>query len=407
VPSSFRVHSLGAVCTFVGGGTPSRKIPEYFSGDIPWATVKDFKRFRITDTEDHITEKAIADSATNLVDPGTVLLVSRVGLGKVAIADCQLAINQDIKALTPNSKLLPEYLFWFLLSKASDIERMGAGATVKGITLNDIKAIQIPVPSLPEQRRIVDLLFRAEGIVRLRHDADKKAAELIPALFLDMFGDPATNPKGWPMARMGDLAEKMSDGPFGSNLKTSHYVESGIRVIRLQNIGIGELIDDVKAYVSPEHFASLPRHRCLPADVIIGTLGDPNLRAFVLPSTIPEALNKADCVQFRCRQDVVSPAYICWLMNMPSTLAMAASLVQGITLTRISMGRLREMIVPVPPIDVQQVFADRVEMMNAIKSQQSAATAKAKATFDALLANSYRSLDVAREATQNASESCY
>jgi len=109
------IFPLGEVCSFVGGGTPSRKVPEYFAGTIPWATVKDFKQFRIADTEEHITEEAVADSAANVVEAGTVLLVSRVCLGKVAIADRSLAINQDIKALTPRDDVLPEYLFWFLL----------------------------------------------------------------------------------------------------------------------------------------------------------------------------------------------------------------------------------------------------------------------------------------------------
>lgn len=177
----------------------------------------------------------------------------------------------------------------------------------------------------------------------------------------------------------------MSDGPFGSNLKTAHYTDSGVRVIRLQNIGIGVLNDNDQAFVSHEHFASLPRHRCLPGDVIIATLGDPNLRAIVLPPTIPEALNKADCVQFRCRKDKALPEYVCWLMNMPSTLLMAASLVQGITRTRISMGRLREMAIPVPPTDLQDTFAASAANIRAIQSQQSAATAKAEAAFRSLL----------------------
>lgn len=192
---------------------------------------------------------------------------------------------------------------------------------------------------------------------------------------------------GWPLVRLGDMAEKMSDGPFGSNLKTSHYKKEGVRVIRLQNVGIGHLNDEDRAFVSSEHFALLPRHRCLPEDVIIGTLGDPNLRAFVLPRSIPEALNKADCVQFRCRRDAVNPEYVCWLMNIPSTLTMAASLVQGITRTRISMGRLRELIVPVPPLAAQRQFATRVGELRSIESQQEAAAAKAQATFRALLSS--------------------
>ena len=158
---------LGEACTIVGGGTPSRAIPEYFQGELPWATVKDFKNHIIADTEEHITDSAVAGSAANVVDPGTVLLVSRVGLGKVAIAGTRMAINQDIKALTPKPGISTEYMFWFLLSKASAIQKMGAGATVKGITLNDIKAISFPVPHMDEQLSIVDVLSRADSIVRL------------------------------------------------------------------------------------------------------------------------------------------------------------------------------------------------------------------------------------------------
>ncbi len=366
---------------------------------------KGIRYVRITDIDEHGTLRsegaAYVPLTTENIDsyrlePGD-LLIARSGAtaGKSllfrGLEESAVFAGYLIRFRLDVTQALPEYVRYYLRSNAywNYIKATTRAVAQPNINAKELACLPIPLPAIPEQRRIVDLLSRAEGIVRLRREAEKKAAELIPALFLEMFGDPATNPKGWVERRLGDLAEKISDGPFGSNLKTSHYVESGVRVIRLQNIGIGELIDDAKAYVSPEHFASLPRHRCLPSDVIIGTLGDPNLRAFVLPPTIPEALNKADCVQFRCLQNVVSPAYVCWLMNMPSTLAMAASLVQGITLTRISMGRLREMIVPVPPFDVQQDFADRVEMMDSIKYQQVIATAKAQAAFEALLARCF------------------
>ena len=117
---------LGEVCRFVGGGTPSRKTPEYFVGDIPWASVKDFKHFRITDTEEHISEIAVAESATNIVEAGTVLLVSRVGLGKVAIAERKLAINQDIKSRVTYSvitkRLIPDAMREFILR---ELDRVG------------------------------------------------------------------------------------------------------------------------------------------------------------------------------------------------------------------------------------------------------------------------------------------
>lgn len=297
--------------------------------------------------------------------------------------DFPFALGADgVKALQPQSGFDARFLYYYF--RFVELPNAGYSRHFKFL-----KEIQVPKPTLPEQRRIVDLLSRAEGIVRLRREAEQKAAELIPALFLDMFGDPATNPKGWAAHRLGDLALKMSDGPFGSNLKTSHYTDTGIRVIRLQNIGIGAINDKDRAFVSREHFVSLPRHCCLPGDVLIATLGDPNLRAMVLPPSIPAALNKADCVQFRCKNEIVTAEFICWLMNAPSVLDMAASMVQGITRTRISMGRLRELHVPVPPIELQREFVEWADQIRSIQSQQSAATAKAQAAFDALLARCF------------------
>ncbi len=161
--SSYPSVLLGDVCRFIGGGTPSRKREDYYKGNIPWATVKDFKTYWITDTEDHITEAGLDDSASNLIPSGAVLLVTRVGLGKVAIAGRPMAINQDIKAVIPSTEILPEFLFWFLLSKGPEIQRIGTGATVKGVTLNDVRSISMPLPPLADQQRIIDILSRAEA----------------------------------------------------------------------------------------------------------------------------------------------------------------------------------------------------------------------------------------------------
>lgn len=376
-----RSVSLGEVCTFVGGGTPSRKRPEYFQGDIPWATVKDFKSILIADTEEHISEAAIADSATNVVEPGTVLLVSRVGLGKVAIAGCRLAINQDIKAIFPADGIEPEYLFWFLLSRAEDIQRMGAGATVKGITLNDIKSINIPVPPLPEQHRIVDLLSRAEGIVRLRREAEKKAAELIPALFIDMFGDPATNPKGWPTALFGEVgvldrgrsrhrprdAKELYGGPYPF-IQTGDVANSGGRITR---------------YSATYSETGLAQSRLWKKGALCITIAANIAKTGVLEfdACFPDSV-----VGF-LPSDLVRTAYVqAWLGFLQPTLeANAPQAAQK----NINLEILRNLPIPVPPLALQESFEQKCDAVVSIQSQQSPATAKAQATFDALLAGAF------------------
>jgi len=119
-------------------------------------------------------------------------------------------------------------------------------------------------------------------------------------------------------------------------------------VVRLQNIGTGKFLDDDKAFISQEHFAQYIQARMLAGDVSHGTLGDPIYAPAFQPEFLPLALNKADCVQFRANPERCTPEYACWLLNSPSTLALAGGLIAGQTRPRISMGRLAELIIPKP-----------------------------------------------------------
>jgi type I restriction enzyme, S subunit len=230
-----------------------------------------------------------------------------------------------------------------------------------------LSQVRLPLPPLPEQRRIAAILDKADALRTKRHEAIAHLDTLSNSIFVDMFGDPARNDRSWPKHPLGELATKFSDGPFGSNLKSEHYVEEGIRVVRLQNIGVGHFVDDDAAYVALAHFEKLKKHECRPGDVLIGTLGDPNLRACLLPDSLTVALNKADCVQMRANPKVAIPEFLCALLNQPGTLALANSLILGQTRSRISMGRLRGLAVPVPPIELQNSYAERIQRVEVLR----------------------------------------
>lgn len=347
----------------------------------------------ILDTEDRISADALSESATRLVGSNSVLVVVRSGILAhslpVATVGTNVAFNQDIKAITPkNGLLLPEFLFWMLKARQLEILNAGVkkGATVHSLSNGFLERLPFALPPLDEQRRIVALLDRAAEIRRRVEAARAKARAIIPALFLDTFGDPASNPMGWREKSVGSLATKMSDGPFGSNLKTEHYSVDGVRVWRLQNIGVGSLQDDDKGFILDLYFKSIRRHECFPGDVIIGTLGDPNLRAIIQPPTILRAINKADCVQFRPDLTKVTAEYIMALINQPGMLARCQGHITGQTRTRISMGRLREVRAPVPPLELQIAFAEQVQRVEALARNLDAAAAKAGAMAAALSA---------------------
>lgn len=308
-----------------------------------------------------------------------------------------LIFSTGFYILKPKENVSKRYLYFFLLSDYFNTQKDAfcSGATMAAIGNAGLKKIQISIPvnskggsDFEEQERMASLLEEAEKLQEKRTLADQKMEEMIPALFNEMFGNLLTNPKKWPTFKLREVSQKFSDGPFGSNLKSSHYQSQGVRVIRLQNIGIGEINDNDKTYVSREHFQSLIKHRCLPGDVIVATLGDPNLRAIILPEDISEALNKADCVQIRPKDNVTNSEYLCWLMNMPETLQLAIGLISGQTRSRISMGRLAGLEVPVPPLKLQEEFAEKVREILMLKKKQKESAMNIQNLFSVLLSNS-------------------
>ena len=263
---------------------------------------------------------------------------------------------------------------------------------VNGIHLypKDVARLQIPLPPLAEQKRIAGILDAADALRAKRREALAQLDNLIQSTFLDTFGDPVTNPIGWEMTTLPAISTKFTDGPFGSNLKSSHYVEDGVRVIRLQNIGVGEMLDDDLVFISDEHFASLPRNFCKPGDVIIATLGEPNLRSCIVPKSLKKSLNKADCLLMRVDESKADKDYVCWLLNCPATVKMALMLVRGQTRGRISLGRLKELRVCLPPLDLQRHFAAIAESVEQQKVSQRAHLAELDTLFAALQSRAFR-----------------
>lgn len=190
---SYPVVQLQSVCTFLSGGTPAKDRPEFWNGDIPWVSAKDMKQPVLTDTIDHITPLALAESSTNLAPTGVVLVLVRgMGLAK-GLPVCELArpcaFNQDIRALVPGSDLHPGYLAWAI--RAAAVRILAKRDTVTHGTLkldsNLLAATEIALPPLSEQERIAARLTEQLAVVdRARAAAQARlgAAETLSAAYL-------------------------------------------------------------------------------------------------------------------------------------------------------------------------------------------------------------------------------
>jgi restriction endonuclease S subunit len=164
---------------FVNGGTPNTNIPQFWIGGIPWITSADIKSLYVSKGRKYISQEGLDNSSTHLVKKDTVLIATRTGVGKVAIAENDLCFSQDITGAICSDKVLPEFLARFLLSQGDNLVGIQRGATIKGLTRGDIESIYIPLPPLSEQSRIAAKIRELlQEVDRARAGCEKQLKEL-------------------------------------------------------------------------------------------------------------------------------------------------------------------------------------------------------------------------------------
>nr|WP_306811981.1 restriction endonuclease subunit S [Pseudomonas oleovorans] len=228
-------------CQTGSGGTPSRDIPEYYEGDIPWIKSGDLRENIVTSATEFISQEAINKSSAKIVSQGAIL-VAMYGatVGRMALLGIDAATNQAVCNVVPDaSKADTKYVYYALLSKVPDFLRSAIGGAQPNISQGLIRSTEIPLPPLPEQKRIAAILDKADAIRRKRQQAIQLADDFLRAVFLDMFGDPVTNPKGFPVGTIRDLVDTAN---YGSSAKASE-TEGEFPMLRMGNITYSGAID--------------------------------------------------------------------------------------------------------------------------------------------------------------------
>jgi type I restriction enzyme S subunit len=296
-----------------------------------------------------------------------------------------LATGEWLIVRPAQDQAIPAYVNFWLRSKAT---REAIRFVVKGIHLypKDVAALDIPLPPLAEQRRIVDLLARAEGIVRLRRQAQQKAAELFPALFLDLFGDPATNPKRWPSVRIGDLVERFEGG---KNVQAGNDDSARYRILKISAVTSGRY-DESESKPAPDDLTPRPEHIVKTGDLLISRANTEALvgATAMVKYTYGRTLLPDKLWRFVWRDDAaIEPIFMLHLLQQPGTRSMLSRVASGTggSMKNISQTKLKELYLPIPPLAEQRIFIASAERVSGIATLQSTALAKSQSTFDALL----------------------
>ena len=291
--------------------------------------------------------------------------------------------STEFHVLRAGTTVLPEWLFYFVrqLSFRVKAKRNFTGtAGQQRVPTTFLSSTLIPVPPLAEQRRSVDLLMRAESIVRLRREAQQKAAELVPAIFLEMLGDPATNPKGWPKVKLGDYLT------IESTVKTPDPIsDASLPCIGADSIesGTGKLVswptvEQIKPISGKYHFGK--------NDVLYSKIRPALRKTIVAPES---GFCSADMYPLRPKSGIATPEFVASLLLSKAFTEYAIGVSARAQMPKVNRETLFAYEHPMPPISLQQAFANRMQDVNSIQRQQESALVKSELVFASLLGKSF------------------
>jgi type I restriction enzyme S subunit len=204
LPAGWVATTVGAVFAVVGGGTPARSVDSYWEGSTPWITSADIDDEGVIEVRRHISDEGIENSATNVVPTDSVIVVTRVGLGKVARAPHEIAFSQDCQALLPVDGIDPEFLRMQLSHTAKSLKVVSRGTTINGVTKKQLLELPLRIAPVPEQKRIItaieEQLSKFDAAVAALRQTRKNLERMRASALIG-----ATH--GWPEIYLSDIAQ--------------------------------------------------------------------------------------------------------------------------------------------------------------------------------------------------------
>ena len=374
----WEIKKLGEVCDIVGGSTPKTGEPSYWDGEHYWITPAELDGSKyISSTSRTITDEGVKSAHLQLLPSGTVLLSSRAPIGKVAITTAPMYCNQGFKNLVCSDKLYNEFAYWFLYYNTEYLNSLGTGATFKEISKRVVEQIPIPVPPREEQERIVEELDCLSGVIEKKREQLKQLDALAQSIFYQMFGDPITNEKGWEVKKLEEVCHKIGDGLHG----TPKYDEDGgVAFINGNNLIDGKIvITDRTLFVND---IEAQKYRIdMDANTILlsinGTLG--RTAIFRNENVI---LGKSACY-CNINNTFLITKFVEHLMNSLSFKGFLEDNSSKSTIKNVGLKAIRGYGIILPPLTLQQEFADKIEAIEKQKELIKKSISETETLFNA------------------------
>ena len=342
---------LQDLCTdILSGGTPSTKNEAYWNGDIPWITSGDIVNIKTAKPRKYITEKAIKESATNLIKKGNVIVVTRVGLGKLFKNDFDVCISQDSQGLILKDVVNADYLVYVLKERVENFKNVSQGSTIQGVTKRQLSEIQIPIPPLEVQREIVSEI---EGYQRVIDGARMVVENYRPHIAID---------PEWPMVELEKVCEINSEkiNPISKYPnQTIFYVDiSSVENHTGRFLGYRE--------IASSEAPSRARRGIRNGDVLLSTVR-PNLRAFTLLKKVKDrAVASTGFAVLRARHSIADPTFILTSVCSDHAVNQMVGMMGKGAYPSINQSDVAAIKIATPPLETQQAIVAEIEAEQAL-----------------------------------------
>lgn len=352
---SWPLVKIKNVAKVITGKTPSTSESKNFGGVIPFITPSELSNDKYIGIP-KVTLSELGAAKIKLVPEGSVLVCCIGSLGKIGVTKQAVATNQQINTVCFNQNLvMPEYGYYALSRLKPKLQAMAPATTVAIVSKSKFEELEIPLPPLAEQKRIAAILDKADAIRRKRQQAIQLADDFLRAVFLDMFGDPVTNPKGWEVRELSELCIKITDGTHHSPPIT----KSGIPYVTAKHLKLTglEFFND-PWFISEDSHRSI-YSRCAPEkfDVLyikdgattgLAAINEYDFEFSMLSSL---ALIKPD-------KNKIIPEFLCVFLNHPRAKLVITANMAGAAITRLTLAKIKDIQIPLPSLSEQKLFAD-------------------------------------------------
>lgn len=376
-------YKLGDICEIVSGSTPKTSIDEYWDGDVKWITPAELNddSYIISDSARKITELAVKKTGLTSFPEGTVILSSRAPIGKVAIAGCEMYCNQGFKNLICSDKIINKYLYWFLKRNIHFLNSLGRGATFKEISKAIVSEIEINVPEIEQQKKVVEILEKVSGIIARRKKELSALDDLIKARFVEMFGDPIMNPKGWEVVTIGDIVTEVKYGTSRPAVEGGRYP-----YLRMNNLTVDGYLDlsDLKYIDIPDD--EIEKCVVRKGDVLFNRTNSIELVGKTVVFDLPEEMVIAGYIIRVRLNEKILPEVLSQYMNLEALKDILRSMAKGaVNQANINAQELQSIKVYLPDMKLQKRFIEIKEQVDKSKVEVQKALDETQKLFDSLM----------------------